>query len=186
MMTRALAAFRRRGKQVMALRWRLRLAGFGAGSVLERPRKIHGGRRITIGQRSRIYRGCRLEVVRETGAILIGSNCNIEHNVHIGAALELRVGDHCVLGSFVTILDHDHGLPSGLTTVLAEPLVAAEVRLGRGVWVGEKATILKGVAIGDGAVVGANAVVTKDVPRGGIAVGVPAHVVAMRNVESGS
>ena len=36
-------------------------------------------------------------------------------------------------------------------------------------------TILAGVSIGDGAVLGANAVVTKNIPSGTLAVGIPAR-----------
>ena len=36
---------------------------------------------------------------------------------------------------------------------------------------------LGGAAIGEGSVIGANAVVTKNVPAGAVAVGIPAHVI---------
>lgn len=48
------------------------------------------------------------------------------------------------------------------------------------VWIGAKATILKGVTFGDGAIVGANAVVTKDVPLNAIVVGNPAAIIKVR------
>ena len=41
--------------------------------------------------------------------------------------------------------------------------------------------VLDGVHIGKGAVIGAGSVVANDIPDGGIAVGVPARVVKMRN-----
>lgn len=41
----------------------------------------------------------------------------------------------------------------------------APIRLGKNVWVGAHATVLKGVTVGDDAVIAAGAVVTKDVPR---------------------
>jgi maltose O-acetyltransferase len=40
--------------------------------------------------------------------------------------------------------------------------------------------VLKGVTIGKGAVIGAGSVVTKDIPEGAIAVGVPARVIKYR------
>jgi maltose O-acetyltransferase len=45
------------------------------------------------------------------------------------------------------------------------------------VWIGAKATILKGVKIGKGAVIAVGSVVTKDVPANAIAAGVPAKII---------
>lgn len=53
----------------------------------------------------------------------------------------------------------------------------APIVLGKNVWVGSHATILKGVTIGDGSVVAAGAVVTKDVPPMTVVGGVPARVI---------
>lgn len=47
--------------------------------------------------------------------------------------------------------------------------------LGDNVYVGTGASIIGGVTIGDGARIAAGAVVVRDVPAGGLAVGVPAH-----------
>jgi carbonic anhydrase/acetyltransferase-like protein (isoleucine patch superfamily) len=43
------------------------------------------------------------------------------------------------------------------------------------VWIGEKASILRGVDIGDGSVIGAHCVVTRDIPPFSIAAGI-AHL----------
>jgi hypothetical protein len=59
-------------------------------------------------------------------------------------------------------------------------VVVAPVRIGRNVWIGSKATVLKGVSIGDNAVIGANAVVTRDIPANAVAAGIPARVLRMR------
>jgi acetyltransferase-like isoleucine patch superfamily enzyme len=52
--------------------------------------------------------------------------------------------------------------------------------IGNDVWIGARATVLRGVRIGDGAVVAAAAVVTKDVPPYAIVGGVPARVIRYR------
>ena len=44
-------------------------------------------------------------------------------------------------------------------------------------WIGAKATILKGVHIGDGAVVAAGSVVTSNIPAYTLCAGVPAKVI---------
>lgn len=51
------------------------------------------------------------------------------------------------------------------------------VHVGRHAWIGRRATLLPGVAIGDGSIVGACSVVTKEVPACCVAAGVPARVV---------
>lgn len=54
----------------------------------------------------------------------------------------------------------------------AKPIV-----IGDNVWIGEYASVLKGVTIGTGAIVASHAVVTKDVPPYTIVAGNPARVV---------
>ena len=51
------------------------------------------------------------------------------------------------------------------------------VHIGDNVWLGDHATVLKGVTIGENSVVAARAVVTKDVPSNVIVAGNPAKVV---------
>jgi serine O-acetyltransferase len=50
--------------------------------------------------------------------------------------------------------------------------------LGSDLFIGAGAKVIGAVSIGDGARIGANAVVTKDVPAGATAVGVPARIIA--------
>lgn len=54
------------------------------------------------------------------------------------------------------------------------------VSIGHDTWIGHKAIILPGVAIGNGSVVAAGAVVTKDVPAYTIVAGVPAKPIRSR------
>lgn len=53
---------------------------------------------------------------------------------------------------------------------------SAPIVIGDHVWIGMRATILKGVTIGEGAIVAAGAVVTRDVPPHALVGGVPAKV----------
>ena len=59
-------------------------------------------------------------------------------------------------------------------------LLKGECVIGKDVWIGAGAVILRGVKVGNGAVVGANAVVTKDVDSFSIVGGVPAKLIKYR------
>ena len=58
------------------------------------------------------------------------------------------------------------------------------ILIGRFVFIGARAIILKGVTIGDRALIGAGAVVTQDVPPNHLAAGNPARVVAPKAAPS--
>jgi acetyltransferase-like isoleucine patch superfamily enzyme len=54
------------------------------------------------------------------------------------------------------------------------------VRVEDDCWIGEKASIMRGVTVGRGSVIGASAVVPRDVPPYSVAAGNPARVVRSR------
>ena len=63
-------------------------------------------------------------------------------------------------------------------TILKEGYCISEpIKIGNHVWIGQGASILKGVRIGDGSIVAAAAVVTKDVPAHVAVGGIPAKVI---------
>lgn len=106
-----------------------------------------------------------------------GHNIRLGRNVFINACCHFQdhggvtIGDGCQIGHGVVFATLDHLLdPARRQTTCPAP-----IRLGRNVWVGSNATILRGVTIGDNAVVAAGAVVTKDVPADTIVGGVPAR-----------
>jgi acetyltransferase-like isoleucine patch superfamily enzyme len=75
------------------------------------------------------------------------------------------------------VVDTDFHQPTGEWEWNDDFAAAAEpVKIGRGVFIGARAIVLKGVTIGDRAVVGAGAVVTRDVPAGGVVAGNPARL----------
>jgi maltose O-acetyltransferase len=87
----------------------------------------------------------------------------------------IAIGSHCQIAPRVQLLTATHPIdpePRRLGWEYAEP-----IKIGDNVWLGGGVIVCPGVTIGDDAVVGAGAVVTRDLPRGVVAVGVPARVV---------
>lgn len=110
------------------------------------------------------FPGVRLEVGRG-GRLSIGTGTYLNRNTEIIAWHEVRIGRDCMIGWDVLIMDTDqHPRPDGRWE---NRLVA----IGDRVWIGARATVLKGVTIGDGAIVGAGSIVTRDVPAGAIVTG---------------
>lgn len=91
----------------------------------------------------------------------------------------IRIGSDATLGPDCFLTASDYGLADG-RPVTRQPTEEQDIVLGAGVWCGARVIVTAGVTIGDGAVIGAGAVVTRDVPAGTIAAGVPARVIRRR------
>ena len=116
--------------------------------------------------------GAKLAVVRHriwsvvTGADIplnsnLGGGLLIPHPNGVVIHPDAEVGPNCLLFQQVTIGATSAGVP----------------KLGGHVYVGAGAKIIGPVQIGDHAIIGANAVVTRNVPAGATAVGIPARIV---------
>jgi acetyltransferase-like isoleucine patch superfamily enzyme len=129
---------------------------------------------ISIGDRLLMHGAtvrCEL-ATHEGGRIEIGDQVFVNYGTSVSAHRLVRIGDRCLIGQYTIIMDCDqhaaggkegHGTP--------DPVV-----IGDRVWIGARCTILKGVTIGSDAVIAAGSVVTKDVPAGAVAAGVPARL----------
>jgi acetyltransferase-like isoleucine patch superfamily enzyme len=168
--SRALAPWRRR-----------RFHSFGRGSVLHRPEMLYGAHWISVGDGVIILRGARLSVERpawdrEPPVLLIGDRVGMRPWCAISASESVVIEDDVVLAMGVSITDSDH-THSPNDNVLFNPVETAPVRIGRGTWIGDKATVLRGADIGEHCTIGAGSVVRGEIPDHSVAVGVPARVV---------
>jgi acetyltransferase-like isoleucine patch superfamily enzyme len=90
----------------------------------------------------------------------------------IVAAERIVIGEGVVISPNVTITDSDW--KNSQFSAISDRAESAAVSIGRGVFIGIGAVILKGVSIGEDAVVGAGSVVTRDVAPGAVVGGNPA------------
>jgi serine O-acetyltransferase len=99
------------------------------------------------------------------GAV-IGERVFFDHAMGVVVGETAEIGDGCTIYQGVTL-----GGTSLYKGVKRHPT------LGRNVVVGAGAKVLGGFVVGEGAKIGSNAVVTKPVPPGATAVGIPARII---------
>jgi serine O-acetyltransferase len=96
----------------------------------------------------------------------IGDKVFIDHGMGVVVGETAEIGDGCTIYQGVTL-----GGTSLTKGAKRHPT------LGRNVVVGAGAKVLGGFTVGDNAAVGSNAVVTKPVPAGATAIGIPARII---------
>lgn len=168
---------------------RLRGLELADGVILNGRPDLHryAGSRISLGERVCLgsslttnplgnARPVTLRTLRPGAEIVLDQFVGVS-SCSIVAAASIRIGEGTFVGADVMIFDNDFHAPVGefrwgeFAPDNPKPIV-----IGRGVFIGTRALVLKGVTIGDRAVVGAGAVVTKDVPARHVAVGNPARI----------
>lgn len=134
---------------------------------------IARGGRLVVGDHVEIGAGTRL-VVAAGGELVIGDHVFISGYCVIAAERHISIGSDSMLGEMVSIRDHDH---DPAYSPRSGRFRQADVRIGKGVWIGAKASVVRGGVIGDDAVIGAHALVNRPVPARSLAVGIPARVI---------
>jgi len=117
----------------------------------------------------------------------IAVGIEIDSNAHIGPGLFInhfgaiiigpgRIGENCNISQSVTI-----GKSSMVTDWELESADVLDVpTIGDRVWMGPGAVIAGPVTVGNDASLAANTLVIRDVPAGGVAMGVPAQILSMK------
>lgn len=169
----------------------------GGGSVIERGVSFQVTEDFKLGRNSKIGEGSIIKGRR----VILGREFYMNHHAEIGGgscfekSSQLNVGYWFHLGSYAmvnTAMPVEIGNEVGcgrMTNVYTHaayesaidgfPVKFAPVMLGNRVWM-PNATVNPGVVIGDDVVIGAGSIVTRDVPSGCLAMGVPCRVVRER------
>ncbi len=110
----------------------------------------------------------------------VGQRFYSNYNLTILAGNHVYIGDDVLIGPDVGIYAAGHPLNAQMRRQGLE--YAYPVKIGSNVWIGGGVKIVSGVTIGDNTVIAAGSVVTRDIPAGVLAGGVPCRVLR-ENIE---
>lgn len=123
--------------------------------------------KVTIGVGSRL--GKRV-VIYGNGQLTIGKNVSI-NGTSIGCETSVEIDDNCLISDcFIADSDY-HNLEPALRHSPPSSKAAAPITIKRNVWIGARATIMKGVTVGENSVVGLGSVIRKSVPDNVVVIG---------------
>ena len=114
--------------------------------------------------------------------IVLGRNGHINQYCCIWASPNSKIvlGDDLLMGPGCKIFSSNHSADQSDIPMNIQPFREADIVIGNDCWIGANCVITAGVTIGDGTIVAAGAVVTKDLPPGVVAGGIPAKVIKQR------
>jgi acetyltransferase-like isoleucine patch superfamily enzyme len=142
--------------------------------VVARP----GYGRVVLGRWVHVGDGCRLRA--HEGTLTIGDKCVLGRDDTINCYLDVELREACLLSDWVYVGDFDHVTDQLDVPIKDQGITKSPVRLGPDVWVGVKASVLRGTTVGRGSVVAAHAVARGEYPDRSVIAGVPGRVVRDR------
>lgn len=151
---------------------------FNLGSGFHNCKRPVSAGRIVLGENAWIEQGAVLWAF--DGSITLAPSVYLGPYTVIYGHGGVEIGDNTLVSMHCCILSSNHDVPPAGQRIRDQPDLPLPTRIGRDCWLGAGAQILGGTTIGDGCVIGAGAVVTKDLPPGAIALGVPARISSFR------
>ena len=130
---------------------------------------VQGNSSLTIEKYLKTEGLCKITII--DGSLAIGQDCFFNRNVSITCLNKISIGNNVQIGNNVVIVDHNHDYAKRMDFVKGFVVIEDHV------WIGANTCILPDVIIGHGSVIAAGSVVTKNVPPGVIAAGVPAKII---------
>ena len=120
--------------------------------------RIQKGGRIIIGDIPFTHRKNLSLSITNGAELSIGSGTFFNNNNMVNCHKKITIGENCLFGPNVVIVDHDHKVIDG--KIYKDDFISKEIFIGNNVWVGAGCIILKGSYIGDGVVIGAGSIVS--------------------------
>jgi acetyltransferase-like isoleucine patch superfamily enzyme len=134
--------------------------------------------RVVLGRW--VHLGDRCSLRAHEGTLRIGDKTVLGREDTVNCYLDVSIGPRCIVADWVYVGDFDHRYDDLLLPIKDQGIAKSPVRIGADVWVGVKASVLRGAQVGDGCVLAAHTVVKGDVPAGSVVAGVPGRVVRDR------
>lgn len=141
-----------------------------------RARKHHG--RLSLGPWCWIGSDNKLRA--HEGNLRLGPKVVMGRDNVVNTYLDIEIGEHALLGDWIYVCDFDHAYERLDIPIKKQGIVKTPTRIGADVWVGEKASILRGADIGAGSVIASQALVKSAIEPFSIVVGTPARVIGTR------
>ncbi|HEX6338726.1 MAG TPA: acyltransferase [Jiangellaceae bacterium] len=141
-----------------------------------------GGRpgygRVVLGKWVHLGDGTALRA--HEGTLRIGDKVVFGRHNTVNCYLDVEIGAKTLIADWVYVADFDHRFDDLDKPIKDQGIVKSPVRIGPDCWIGVKASVLRGAAVGRGCVLAAHAVVRGQIPDFSVAGGVPAKVLKRR------
>lgn len=179
------ASYRNRGgslqRAVSAYKRARYFSAAGSGNVIKHNAEfwLADNAVLEIGSHCTIQNYAFFQLTKPHPRVTIGDDTVIGRHCMITAKNRIQIGTNVLMGAYVQVIDHNHGMQRG-RSMREQPAEIGEVVIGDDVWIGAGVKILMNVHIGTGAIIGSNAVVTADVPAYAVVGGVPARIIKYR------
>ncbi|MBN2508230.1 MAG: acyltransferase [Verrucomicrobia bacterium] len=146
---------------------------WGRGTI-----RIVGGGSVRIGPGSQVHDYAML--LTYGGHIRMGANCTVNPFCVLYGHGGLTIGNGVRIATHSVLIPANHHFDDPTLPIWQQAESRDGIVVEDDVWIGAGARVMDGVRIGRGSVVGAGAVVTKSLPPGSVAAGVPARVIGQR------
>ncbi|MGE5414478.1 MAG: acyltransferase [Syntrophomonadaceae bacterium] len=147
-------------------------------------RNVRLGTQLRFMLAKRAFRHCgeRVRIFHDVEVsfgynLTVGNGVTIHRNVLIDDRGEVVIGDDASISDYANIYSHSHAVEDIHDVSLAKTEIGARAR------VTYHAVILSGVKVADDAIVGSMGVASKAVEAGWIVGGIPAKLIAQRNLK---